>query len=181
MADIFEPVVRKLFDWGFGNVMIFFLTMAVLYAILKKSKVLGESEAINGTVAVIVSFLIGFWFPIFTGMSLVSSLSSFFAQSMAVLIFIIVGFLIASTFYPDMTGMLMDQFKRRTTIYTMIALSLALFITSGLVSTFWAQMDVPKKPGERPGASEDVYLISAAIILFVVVLIIGSAATKMGD
>jgi hypothetical protein len=35
---------------------------------------------------------------------------------------------------------------------------------------------VPKKPGEAPGQSPDIYLIAAALILFIVVLLIGASA-----
>jgi len=176
MPDIFEPVIRKLFDIGFGNVIIFFLSSAIFYALLRKSKILGESEAINGTVAIITAFLIGFWFPIFTGVSLVPSLTAFFSQATAMLIFIIAGFLMAAIFYPNLTDMLTEQFARRTTLYVMLALAVALFITSGLVSSLWSMASVPKKPGEAPGQSPDIYLIAAALILFIAVLLIGASA-----
>ena len=181
MTDIFEPVIRKLFDLGFGNVIVFFLVSAIIYAILRKSKMLGESELVNGVISVIAAFLVGFWFPIITGVTLVPSLTAFFAQSTTMLIFIVVGFLFASIFYPNMTEMLMEQFKRRTTLYTMIALALALLITSGLISTMWSLASVPKKPGESPGVSSDVSLIAAAVIIFIVILLIGGSAARMSE
>jgi hypothetical protein len=176
MPDIFEPVIRKLFDIGFGNVIIFFLSSAIFYALLRKTRILGDSEMINGTVAVLTAFMIGFWFPIFTGTTLVTSMSAFFAQATTVLIFIIVGFLMAGIFYPDLAGMLAEQFKHRTTLYVMLALAIMLFITSGLVSSLWSAVVTPRKPGEPAGASPDIYLIGAALILFIVVLLVGASA-----
>jgi uncharacterized membrane protein len=180
MPDIFEPVIRKLFDIGFGNVIVFFLSSAILYAILRKSKILGESEVINGTVALITAFLVGFWFPVFTGFTLANSMAAFFSQSIAILIFLIVGFLMASIFYPDMTGMLTEQFKRRTILSVMIALAIVLFITSGMISTMWSLATVPKKPGEPAGPSADSLLVAVAVILFIVILLIGSSVARVG-
>jgi hypothetical protein len=176
MADVFEPVVKKLFEWGLGNVIVFFLSVAIFYAILRKSKVLGESAIVNGIVAGITAFLVSFWFPIYTGVTLVNSMTAFFSQSIAILIFLIVGFLMAGLFYPNMPEMLMEQFKRRTVLAVMLALALVLFITSGLVSTMWSLATVPTEPGKPSGPSPDIYLITTAVILFIIILLVGSSA-----
>lgn len=176
-ADIFQPAIKWFFEIGFGNVIVFILITAIFYAILRKIKLLGESEMINAVIAIIAAFLVGFWIPIYTGFSFVSSMAAFFAQSTAFLLFIIISFLLASFFYPDMVGMLTSQFQKRTTLYIMMALGLSLLIMSTLVSSFWSVFP-PAKPGTSPPT--DILVVTAAIIVFIVVLLIASSVGRGG-
>src|SRR3989338_8364218 len=132
--DIFEPIINKLLSLGILNAMLLFLFAAIDYALLKKSKIFGESEILNGVVAFIIAFLI-FIFPFITGVSLVNPISIFFTQSIVIIIFLMIGFIMASFFYPDMPKVLADQFTRRSTLYVMIGLGLILFIIILLVAT----------------------------------------------
>jgi hypothetical protein len=177
MTDIFTPAIKWFFEIGFGNVFVFILTTAIFYAVLRKTKILGESEMINAVIAIVAAFLVGFWIPIYTGFSFVSSLSAFFAQSTVFLLFIIISFLLASFFYPDLVGMLTAQFQRRTTLYMMMGMGIALLVMSTLVSSFWSVVP-PAKPGSTPPT--DILLITAAVIIFVVVLFIAAAVGRGG-
>jgi hypothetical protein len=85
----------------------------------------------------------------------------------------------ASLFYPDLPKVLAQQFTHRTTMYEMLALGIVLFLTSGLISAFMAPSSTPQKPGEARSPS-DVITITVGLILFVVILIIGSAVGKGG-
>jgi len=177
-TDIFTPAIKWFFEIGFGNVFVFILTTAIFYAVLRKVKILGESEMINAVIAVIAAFLVAFWIPIYTGFSFVSSMSAFFAQSTAILLFIMIAFLLAGFFYPNLAGMLTDQFKTRGTLYIMIGLGLALLIMSTLVASFWSVFP-PAKPG-TVAPSTDILLVTAAVIIFVVVLLIAASVGKGG-
>lgn len=176
-ADIFTPALKWFFEIGFGNVFVFILVTALFYAIFRKGKILGESELINGAIAIIAAFFVAFWIPIYTGYSFVSSLSAFFAQSTAILLFLLISFLMAGFFYPDLVGMLADQFKSRHTLFIMMGLGLALLVASTLISSFWSVFP-PSKPGTTP--STDIIMVTAAIIVFIVVLIIAAAVGRGG-
>jgi hypothetical protein len=174
-TDIFTPALKWFFEIGFGNVFVFIITTALFYAVFRKAKVLGESEMVNAVIAVAAAFFVSFWVPIYTGFSFVSSMSAFFAQSTAILLFLVISFLMAGFFYPDLVGMLTEQFKRRTTLYTMMGLGIALLVMSTMVSSFWSVFP-PAKPGTAP--STDILLVSAAVIIFIVVLMIAASAGR---
>lgn len=178
MADIFAPVMKQFFETGFGNVLVFILASALFFALLRKSKILGENIFISAIVSLIAAFLVGFWIPVFTTFSFIRTLPSFFAQSTAILLFLLVGFIAASMFYPNFSEMLMEKFKSRGTLTVFIALALALFVTSGMVSSFWTSQPQPK-PGE-PKPPNEILLIAAAVIIFVVILVIGSSVALGG-
>jgi len=175
MPDIFAPLIQNLLSFGFYNLFIWMLTLAIMYAILKKSKILGESPFINGVVALAIAFFI-FAFPVLTGVSLILPTVTFFTQTTVILLFFIVGFIMASLFYPDLPKFLIEQFVRRTTLWALVALGLALFITSGLVSTFWFGITAPTTQGAPVGGvSPDIIIIVTGVVLFVVVLIIAAS------
>ncbi|HLC39701.1 MAG TPA: hypothetical protein VJJ76_02360 [archaeon] len=177
--DIFEPIINKLLSLGILNAMLLFLFAAIAYALLKKSKIFGESEILNGVVAFIIAFLI-FIFPFITGVSLVNPISIFFTQSIVIIIFLMIGFIMASFFYPDMPKVLADQFTRRSTLYVMIGLAIGLFITSGLVTTLLAAFSGPKIPKSETGPPSDVLIIGAGLILFIIILLVATSVGRGG-
>ena len=138
---------------------------------------MGESELINGIIALIAGFLVGFWIPIYTGFSFVSSLSAFFAQSAVFLLFIIISFLLAGFFYPDLVGMLMSQFKSRNTLYIMMGLGIGILVMSTLITSIWSIIP-SAKPGTAP--STDILIVAAAVIIFIVILMIAASVGRGG-
>jgi len=173
--NIFEPVIRRMYDLGILNAFLLFMFAAIFFAVLNKSKVLGESVAINAIVSFIVSFFI-FIAPIIIGVNLLPNISLFFLQSASILLFVFMALLLSSFFYPDLPQMLAKQFVRRTTLWAMLGLGAALFVTSGLVSSFWRIGG----GDAATGVSSDVIVIAAGLVLFVVFLMIASAATRGG-
>jgi len=177
MADIFAPVATQLIGLGFLNFLMLFFFSVILYALLKKSKILGESVILNGFIAFIAAFFV-FIFPFVTGVSIIPNLTLFFTQTVVILLFLIVGFIMASLFYPDMPKFLAEHFTHRSILSTMIALGLTLFILSGLVSSLLAAFTSPKLQTGGPGPSQDVLIIGAAVIIFVVILIVASSTVR---
>ncbi|MDI6798996.1 MAG: hypothetical protein QMD12_03345 [Candidatus Aenigmarchaeota archaeon] len=171
MPDIFAPLIQNLISFGFYNLLIWMLALAIMYAILKKSKILGESPFINGVVALAIAFFI-FAFPVLTGVSLTLPTAAFFTQTTVILLFFIVGFIMASLFYPDLPKFLIEQFTRRTTLWALVALGIGLFITSGLVGTFWFGIAPTQGAG---GVPTDIIIIVTGVILFIVVLMIAAS------
>jgi hypothetical protein len=136
MANPFQTFVQRLIDLGFYDfVFPFIITSALLYALLRKTKIFGESVAVNAVVALSIGFMI-FGFPVLAGLTLATNWSIFFTQATVFLLIFFVALLLSSLFYPDLMKMLAEQFTRRTTLYQMIALAVTLLVTSGLVVVF---------------------------------------------
>lgn len=180
MADVFQPIITRFISLGFLNALMLFFFSAILYAILRRSKILGESEVINGFVAFVAAFLV-FVFPFITGINLIPNFSLFFTQSVVILLFLLMGFILAALFYPDMPEFLAEHFTHRSILSVMIALGIALFVLSGLVSTLLASFTSPNLAGGGPGPSTDVLIIGAAIIIFIVILIVAASTAGRSD
>ena len=177
MANAFEIVVQKMVDLGFYDYLFpFIITSALFYALFRKSKILGESNATNALVAISLAFMI-LGFPILVGFSFATPLSSFFTQATVWILIFFVGMIIASLFYPDLMKTLAEQFTKRTTLFEMIALAVALFVTSGLVQVFIVGTNpaVTGKQPVTPTAPTDVLLIVSALIIFGVLILIAAS------
>jgi hypothetical protein len=177
MVSPFETLIKNLVNLGFYNfVLPFIISAIVLYAILKKSKVLGESEVLNIVLSIAVAFMI-FGFPVITGISLGVPLATFFTQAVVFIFVFAIALIVASIFYPNMPEMMMREFKRRTMIWIGLALAVGLFITSGLVSVIWSTATTPSESG-APSAPRDVLIIAAGIIIFMILIIIAAATMR---
>jgi len=174
MANIFEPVATKLLELGVLDIFIFIIVAAVFYALLKKSKILGGTPAVDGVVAISIAFFV-FLFRWITGFSLTEPFSMLFTQATAVLLLFVFGLMAASMFYPDMMKWLPQVFGgSRSMLTIMIVLGLALVISSGLITVFWASSTAPAAPGEV-GPPMDLILIAVGLIIFIVVIIIAAS------
>jgi hypothetical protein len=171
MADIFAPIITKLVGFGFFNLLIFILAMTLVYALLRQRKIFGESALINGLIAFSIAFFV-FAYPVIVGISLTAPLTTFFSQAFVFVLLFFVGFLIASFFYPNLPEVLKSFFQSRNVLFAMIALSLALFVTSGLVGIIYTSATGPSSQPSIP--PENTLLIAGLIIAVVVLLIAGS-------
>jgi hypothetical protein len=178
--NIFAPIISKLVDVGFYDFLLFLFSLAIFYALLKKSKILGESNMMNGLVAFVGAFLV-FGYPILIGISLTVPLTAFFTQALVWIILIFFGLIVASLFYPDLPKMLADQFTKRTTLYEMIAIGISLLITSTLITVLWQGVGggTAGIPGV-PSPPQDVTLIAAGVIIFIVIILIGASTVREG-
>lgn len=170
MSDIFSPIVMKLISLGFMNFLIFLLVLAVMYAILKKTKILGGSPVIDGIVSFVVAFMV-FAYPILTGISLAIPLTTFFTQAFVFVLLFVVAFLIASLFYPNLLQWLPTVFTSRNALWGMIGLALAIFVTSGVVSVMYTST----ASQTTPSVPRDVSIVAAGLVILIVVLIISSS------
>lgn len=174
---IFQTVIEKLVDLGFYDFFFpFIITSVIVYALLRKSKVLGESNAINGVVALSIGFLI-FGFPVLTGLTFGTQLSTFFVQATAWILVLVIAAVIAAVFYPNFGRMLTDQFKNRNFLYIMLAMAISIFVLSGLITVF-IDIGNPALTGqepETPTPPADIVIIIAALIIFMVLIIIAAA------
>jgi hypothetical protein len=175
MASPFETVITRLLDIGFYDFLIFLLALPLFFAILKKTKLLGESPVTNGLVAFVGAFLV-FSFPIITGTSLTFQMTNMFMQVMMFILVIFFALLIASFFYPELLGMLKEKFTSRTMLYLGIVIGLVVAITSGFLPAVLTAVSGPKAPA-GPTLPTDIINFVVGIIIFIVVLIIALGAT----
>jgi quinol-cytochrome oxidoreductase complex cytochrome b subunit len=170
----FEIVINKMISLGFYTYLFpFIITVAIFYALLKKSKVFGESIVINAVVALSIALLV-FGFPVIAGVSLASPLSIFFTQATVWILIFVIGILLASFFYPELTKMLLETFKRRTVLMLMLVIGVVLFITSGLLSVFTYGLAPKPGAGGAPGTPLDVIYITVALMIFIVLIIVAA-------
>jgi len=175
MSDVFALIVSKLVGLGFFNLLTFLLALTLIYALLRQRKIFGESPLINGVIAFSIAFFI-FAYPVISGVSLVAPITTFLSQAFVFLLIFFVGFLVASIFYPKFPEMLVEFFKSRNVLLSMIALSIALFVTSGLVGVIYTTVISPFKQPTTP--PENLLLIAGLIIAVVMLLIAGSVGRE---
>jgi len=173
--NYFELVAKKMAEVGmFTYLFPFILLFAFFYAILKKSKVFGDSTIVNGSISFVVSMIIAFYYPIVTGFSIASSLSVFLMQVSVFILIFSLALIAASLFYPNLQEWLPTVFKSRNMLAIMIALGITFFVTSGLIGIF-----THGPPSKTPGPPTDVVYFSAVVIIFVVILILASSLSRI--
>ena len=171
----FEIAIEKLIEVGFYDFFLpFILASIVIFALLRKSKILGESVAVNGLVAISIGLLL-MGFPVLVGITFTTQFATFFAQAMAWIFLLITAAIIASVFYPDLNKIL-GGIESKSFMFVMLAVAIAIFVTSGLVGVFTLpgneaatgiEPDIPAPP-------TDIVIILAAIIIFMVLMILAT-------
>ena len=175
-----EEAIKKMVEIGFFDILGFALFSAIFYAILRKMKVLGDSALIHGIIALSIGFFI-FGYPVLVGArSLTRYLSLFFVQASSILLVFLLAFLLASFFYPNLISWLPTVFQRRTTLWALIGLAFALFITSGLISVLWNALTTTSSTGTEKTPPRDILIFIAGIVIFVVMLMIAASVVKGG-
>jgi uncharacterized membrane protein YjfL (UPF0719 family) len=174
MENVFEVVVSKMVEIGMYNLVIFVLALTIFYAILKRSKVLGESPLINGVISFAVAFLV-FGYPVIIGYSLVTPFVSMFTQTTVFIMVFLIAFLIASLFYPDMPKFLTESFKSRGMLMNAIAIGVGIAILSGAVSILW---NVPKGNEGLPAAPTEISIMAGAVIVLILILLVASSVVS---
>ncbi len=180
MPSLFDPLVKWMIEQGFYSFLFpWIITSAVFYGLLRKSKIFGESPALNGIVSISIAFLI-IGFPFLSRFNLILPMSTFFTQATVFLLILVIGFMFASLFYPDLPKFLLEKFTRRTTLGILIVLGITLFITSGLVGVFTYGIGKPAEPG-APSLPTDVIILASGIIIFIVLIIIAGSIVMGGE
>ncbi len=187
MATPAETVTRTFLQHGIFDIIIFAMVAAIVYAVLRKTKILGDSPVVAGIISLGVAFLI-FGYPIITGTgSILVGITSFFTQVAVIGLVLLVGFLLASFFYPDLQEFLRKTFIHRSVLSIMIALGFVLLVTSGLISVIWDTLTGPSdslQPGGEGGSGrlpQNVYIFIAGIVLFVVMIIIAAGVVRSSE
>jgi Na+-transporting methylmalonyl-CoA/oxaloacetate decarboxylase gamma subunit len=176
MVNPFINFLTRLHEFGFFNFFVPWLIFtAVFYALLKKSKLFGESDLINGTVALAVSFFI-MYFPIMSGIELAPILSRFVMQSAVFFLIFIFAYIGASVLYPDLTALMKEKMTSRAWLMIFVVLMILIFITSGMLDVFVKGF---VEAGVATEEQKDIYTIVTALILLAVLLLIATAVAQI--
>lgn len=178
--SVFEVVIEKLVSLGFYDFFFpFMITSVIIYALLRKSKVIGESNVLNAVVALSIGLLV-FGFPVLTGVTFGTQLSTFFVQSTVWILILVAAVIIAGVFYPDIWRVAGEQFKSRNFLFYSLAIAVGIFVTSGLLTVF-TSIGNPAITGEEPevpGPPSDIVIIIAALIIFMILIIIAASVFR---
>lgn len=176
MANIFQIAVERLVDVGFYNFLLpFILFTTVLYAVLRKTQILGESPVIHGIVSVAVGLFV-FGIPVILGTSITSGLTAFLTQGVIVILVLLFGFLISSFFYPNIAEKLPEIFKGGGPTTWLIWATVGIAASVGLFAFIKDPVQSIIKTAKVPG--ELITLTIVLAIIFVVFLIVALAGGK---
>ncbi|MEM4461007.1 MAG: hypothetical protein QXY70_02630 [Nanopusillaceae archaeon] len=183
MVDYSRLLIERLISMGVFNFFIFIIAFTGIYAILKNKKILGDNILINALLSFSVAFF-AFAYPILSGINVVLPLSTYITQAMIIGLVLFLGIVMASLFYPNFVDFLQRTFTSRNVLFGIIALSLALFVTSGLVTIIYMGSSgtyvspTSYNYGRDTGAPEGItrvndlsVLIAGLIIMFVILLL----------
>lgn len=150
MASILENVIIRLNELGFFAFLPFLLTSAIIYGLLRRSKIFGEPEknvSVNATVAIVAAFMV--WgYPIISGTSVAEYqkiYSEFFFKGSIVSVFFLIGLLILTMFVPTsfIEAIKDDKIKK-----VVIALTIGIFgfisILTGSIFSSLVGISVPQ-------------------------------------
>ncbi|MBI1978646.1 MAG: hypothetical protein HYS62_01130 [Candidatus Aenigmarchaeota archaeon] len=176
MVNIFQIAVERLVDVGFYNFLLpFILFTTLLYAVLTKTKVLGESPVIIGIISVSAGLLI-FGLPVIVGVSIAQPLTAFLTQGAVFILVLVMAFLIGSFFYPNMMEKLGEIFKPPGPFTWLLWAVIAAAVGAGLFSIIggslknvFSSLRVPSDLGALAGV---------LTVVFIIILIVAIAGGK---
>lgn len=171
MVDPFATTIIRLKDMGFFHLLLYMLSSAVFYGLLRKTQIFGPSEknvAVNAVIALVASFMV-LTVPIVRGIDIIGQFETFFIQSLSALLVIIVGVMAAGVVFPqDLPGHLSKTLGKGGywAIFLVggILLGVTLLITSGMTSIFFPE------GGNFGGISQDLLVTIGVVIAMMVII-----------
>jgi hypothetical protein len=170
MVDPFATTIIRLKDMGLFHLLLYMLSSAVFYGLLRKTQIFGPPErnvAVNATVALVAAFMI-MAVPIIRGVDIVGHFELFFAQSLSAIVIVMVGVMAIGMIFPtDLPGHLAKVLGKGGYWAAFLAggiiIGIAVAITSGMTNIFFPE-------GGIPGISEDMLITVGTVIIFVIVI-----------
>ncbi len=176
MTNIFQIAVERLVDLGVYNFLLpFILFSTVLYAVLRKTKILGESPMIHGIISVIVGLFV-FGAPVIIGTSITASLTAFLTQGAIVIVVLIIALLIASFFYPNIMEKLPEIFKAPGPGGLIIWVTLGIASLFGVYSLFGSNIKKITSGLRIPGELGTLTVV--IVVIFIVFLLVAQSVGK---
>ncbi|MEM7821841.1 MAG: hypothetical protein QXX38_03475 [Candidatus Aenigmatarchaeota archaeon] len=179
--DPFATTIIRLKDMGLFHLLLYMLSSAVFYGLLRKTQIFGPPEknvAVNATVALVASFMI-MAVPIMRGIDIVGQFEIFFVQSLSAIVILMVGVMAVGMVFPtDLPGHLAKVLGKggywAAFLVGGIVVGIAVAITSGMTSIFFPE-------GGIPGISEDMLITIGTIIILVIAIAIVVWFTSKGE
>lgn len=172
VVDPFASTIIRLKDMGFFHLLLYMLSTAVFYGLLRKSQIFGPPEknvTVNATVAFVAAFMV-LAVPILRGINIVDQFEIFFVQSLSAMLVLMVGVMLAGmVFPPDLPGELAKKFGAgHWAIFLVGGIIVGVFIlvTSGMTSIFFPSGGVPG----FPSISEEMIITIGTIVAFIVTI-----------
>ena len=172
MVNYFQLIAERMADTGLFNFLFpWMITAAIFWGVLKKSG-LFESSAVNAIIAISFSFLIWGVFVGSTTVDLAGPLSRFALQTSVIIFVLIIGIVISSIFYPNITEIMKSQFKDSGIIWIMIVGVGILFILSGLWKVLIIDISA-KTEGAR-----NIVWIALIFAMFIIIMFVLASGKK---
>ena len=176
MANIFQIAVERLVDLGFYNFLLpFILFTTVLYAVLRKTQMLGDSPIIHGIVSVTAGLFV-FGTPVILGADLSGGLTAFLTQGVIMILVVVVGLLIGSFFVPNLTEKLPEIFQKGGPVAWIVWATVGLAAAFGLFSFVQKPIQKALSLANIPGELITITVVLA--IIFIVFMIVAMAGGK---
>ncbi len=176
MANIFQIAVERLVEVGFYNFLLpFILFTTLLYAVLTKTKVLGESPVIIGIISVSVGLMI-FGLPVIAGVNIAAPLTAFLTQGAIIILVLVIALLVGSFFYPNIMEKMGEIFKPPGPFTWILWVVIAAAVAVGLFSIVGDQLG--KLPSAFNIPSDLGALAGVLAVVFVIFLIVTIASGK---
>ncbi len=168
--DPISLFLSKLEELGFFKFIVPWLFFTSLfYALIKKSKLLGETKGIDlPTIAISLSVSFAFLYaPIATGLDVGPVFSRFLMQLSIFFLIFIFGVVGAAIMYPDLSKVLKEKMVSRNTLWIFVVITLLSFVTSGMLDLY---LKIPG--GKVTPQQQDIYTLITGLIIMIVVFVI---------
>jgi len=164
MTNPFKLLVERMTETGIYDFLLPMLIFwSIMYGLLRKSKIFGESEAIYAVLTFAFSLFIWGYAATLPEATIAKPMSIFTAQFFVVALMFLFAFLGASIAYPDFVDALNNAFKgSNTMIWIFITIGVIIFFVSGMANILNLQQTIFKGG-------------SGGVILFVLLLFLGLA------
>ncbi|MBI2084110.1 MAG: hypothetical protein HYT70_00645 [Candidatus Aenigmarchaeota archaeon] len=175
-TDVFRIAVEQLLALGFYEfVLPFILFSTVLYAMLRKTQILGDSIVIHAIVSMGVGLFI-FALPVIIGVGIVPALTRFFAQMSILMIVLVFSFLVASFFYPNIVERLPEIVKTSGPLQFIIYMIIGV---AGFLGLFSVSSDYLNYLIRISGVNFELVAMSGVVLVSLVVfLLVAMAMSK---
>ncbi len=173
MANPFDFVILRLNQLGFFQLLLFMLTSAVFYGLLRKSKLFGEPDkniVVNGVVALVAAFMV--WSaPTLLGIDIVTATTTFFVQGVSATIVIMIALMITGMFAPEGLGKVLQENLKGRFLAAVLILGLivgiGIFFASGISNLFF-----PASTFSSGINTDTITIIVIGVLMVISVLVI---------
>jgi hypothetical protein len=179
--DPFATTIIKLKEIGFFHLLLYILSSAVFYGLLRKTQIFGPPDrnvVVNATVAFVASFMV-LAVPIIRGIDIVGQFEMFFVQSVSALLVMMVGVMFVGMISPpDLSGHLAKVLGKggywAMFLVAGIIVGVIILITSGMTNIFFPE-------GGTLSIPQDLLITIGTIIVLAVTLILITFFVSKGE